>query len=296
MNENDFLTFCGDEPSIACRVCGGAFGDASVSSGEGRYATSWRSCQGCGSWSVASVPVPERLTRFYVEYDTHHRAAAVNPDANDGRRYTAAFEDTRRREYGLGLDDIRVPIEPGWRVVDFGAQDGLFLDVVRAREPQVSATTAVDYVPPADDALALRGHTFETIDAWMASSDSVDLLTLWDVYEHIADLPTFMNAVRARLSPGGYVLVQTPMASLHATLLGPLWHHFLPVQHVQLPSRRGLVEHFAKNGFQLVRAKSFGANAPPSVVPQPYKRLFDAIAKEADLGSTQLVLFQRAVS
>jgi cyclopropane fatty-acyl-phospholipid synthase-like methyltransferase len=154
-------------------------------------------------------------------------------------------------------------------------------------------TVAVDYVAPEGAVLASRGHRFESIASWSAEDSPVDVLTLWDVYEHLSDPNAFFALAARRLRSGGRLLVQTPNASIHADILGARWHHFLPVQHLQLPSRLGLVAHAQRFGFNLLHACSFGANAPPEVVPQPYKRLFDTLAKQADLGSTQIVLFER---
>jgi hypothetical protein len=80
---------------------------------------------------------------------------------------------------------------------------------------------------------------------------------------------------------------------VHAQILGPKWHHFLPVQHLQLPSREGILRQFDRYGFTAVQVASFGANAPGSIIPQPYKQLFDTLAKLGDLGSTQLIRFIR---
>jgi hypothetical protein len=44
----------------------------------------------------------------------------------------------------------------------------------------------------------------------------------------------------------------------------------------------------------IVSNASFGANAPPSLIPHPHKALFDKLVKNGDLGSTQILLFQRS--
>jgi hypothetical protein len=43
-------------------------------------------------------------------------------------------------------------------------------------------------------------------------------------------------------------------------------------------------------GLSVLAAGSFGANAPGSSIPQPYKRAFDALAKATDNGATQIML------
>lgn len=186
--------------------------------------------------------------------------------------------------------NIGLTFSPGQSVVDFGAQDFAFLDICRAIEANLGKTTAVDYVVGEPSNCK---HGSQSIRSWLNDDNQVDIITLWDVYEHIADLSIFMSTLTRRVKRGGAVLIQTPMAGLYAEILGPLWHHFLPVQHLQLPSRAGITRQFASHGFQLAQATSFGANAAPSVIPQPYKRLFDTLAKNTDQGSTQLLRFIR---
>jgi hypothetical protein len=285
-----FDRFCGITPSPCCRVCGGALGEQSVDSGEGGYATRWIRCSDCGSWSIAWEPEPERLDVFYTDYSVHHGRAAVNKDNNDGRRYTPAWRQTRETEYAFGLTDSELELLPGYSVLDFGAQDSVFLEVCLKIQPDLGRTIAVDYGVE-------RGqqgrHEFQPISDWYEDSDLLDVVTLWDVYEHIPNLEEFLSQLAKRVRTGGQVLIQTPRADLYPEILGPLWHHFLPVQHLQLPTRAGITQQFLRYGFELQKGASFGANAPPSVIPQPYKKLFDILAKRNDQGSTQVLCFKR---
>lgn len=285
-----FERFCGTTPISACRVCAGKPSGSSVDAGLAPYATRWIQCADCGSWSVAWEPKQEALDEFYGNYAIHHKNAAINPDNNDGRRYTHEWRVIREREYRLGLADAGLDLSTASIVLDFGAQNTLFLGICRSIQPNIRHSIAVDYKIEEH----YQGeHQLQSIATWFSDSTALDVVTLWDVYEHIAHLEAFMSTLSRRVARHGQVLVQTPRAGLHAEILGPLWHHFLPVQHLQLPSREGITRQFSRYGFELVQARSFGANAPPSTIPQPYKRLFDSIAKTADQGSTQILRFCR---
>lgn len=293
MEIRQMIPFCGEQATRQCRVCQGPLTDVTVSSGEGPYATTWRLCDACGSWSIDREPDQAQLNRFYADYATHPRQAAVNPDVNDGRRYTAAWRQTREREYRFGLQDSGLELNKGAEIVDYGGYDGLFLDLCRVIQPELGKTTVVDYPREDPSDPTNPSHDFETIPDWLARDGQTDILTLWDVYEHIADLTNFLDTLSRRVRAGGQVVVQTPRAHVHCRILGKLWHHFLPVQHLQLPSREGLLRQFERFGFTAVQAVSFGANAPGSIIPQPYKQLFDTLAKTGDLGATQIVRFVR---
>ena len=128
-------SFCGEKMTEACRVCGGALTETTVSSGQMPYATTWVLCSECGSWSISRIPDMQRLDAFYSDYLTHHQQAATNRDVNDGRRYTSAWRETREREYRLGINDSGLELKKGADLVDVGAYDGVFLDVCRAILP-----------------------------------------------------------------------------------------------------------------------------------------------------------------
>jgi len=175
-------------------------------------------------------------------------------------------------------------------LLDFGAQDPVFLDVCRELQPDLGQTVAMDYGIEAHEG---NQHIFWPIDYFYSRSICYDIITCWDVYEHILDLENFFVALSKRVVSGSKVLVQTPRCDVFGDALGSHWHHFLPVQHLQLPSRRGIVLQFKQYGFDLIKSASFGANAPPSVIPHPYKALFDKLVKNGDMGCTQILLFQR---
>lgn len=285
-----FDRFCGDTPTSSCRVCSGRLGKETVDAGEGLYATRWIQCEDCGSWSIAWQPDSDRLDIFYTDYALHHSRAAVNKDNNDGRRYTPSWRQTREIEYSYGLADSKLELLPGYSVLDFGAQDSVFLDVCLKVQPDLGRTIAVDYGVERGE----HGrHEFQPISDWYDESDVLDIVTLWDVYEHVPNLEECLSQLSRRVRTGGQVLIQTPRADIYPEILGSLWHHFLPVQHLQLPTREGITQQFRRHGFELETSASFGANAPPSVIPQPYKKLFDTLAKKNDQGSTQVLRFVR---
>jgi len=234
-------------------------------------------------------PQRETLDIFYDNYVLHGKLSAVHPDNNDGRRYTIEYRAIREREYRTGINDVGLELYPGCNLLDFGAQDLVFLVVCRELQPGLGETVAMDYGIEAHE---YNKHILRHINYFYSSAACYDIVTLWDVYEHIPDLDSFLSTLSKRVRSGGSVLVQTPRSDIYGDVLGAQWHHFLPVQHLQLPSRQGITLQFKQYGFDLIKNASFGANAPPSLIPHPYKALFDKLVKNGDLGSTQILLFQ----
>jgi hypothetical protein len=53
-----------------------------------------------------------------------------------------------------------------------------------------------------------------------------------------------------------------------------------------------LIKLFEDEGFFCLKQASFGANALISHVSEPYKTIYDKLAKKLDFGATQVLLFE----
>ena len=80
-----------------------------------------------------------------------------------------------------------------------------------------------------------------------------DVITLWDVLEHVTNPAEFLKRCRALLRPEGYLLLNVPhFDSLEARLLGRRWPLLLP-EHLNYFNRKSL-QLCAKNcGLDLIR-------------------------------------------
>jgi 2-polyprenyl-3-methyl-5-hydroxy-6-metoxy-1,4-benzoquinol methylase len=150
-------------------------------------------CRTCGSWSSDALARDARTT--------------FDPDAY----FAHADEDRARWEDLLGRalrGDGRAP-----RVLDVGCGRGDFLRYVAERHPR-SERCGIELDPAraADARAADPGARIETGDAALALGalpGAFDLVTLWDVFEHLVDPREILCALAARLAPGGVVFVQT---------------------------------------------------------------------------------------
>ena len=85
-----------------------------------------------------------------------------------------------------------------------------------------------------------------------------DVVTLWDVIEHLADPHRSLQRVRRLLKPGGLVVVHTiDIESVFARLMGARWP-WLMEMHLYYFSKRTLCEMLEKCGFDVLDAHSQG--------------------------------------
>jgi len=91
------------------------------------------------------------------------------------------------------------------------------------------------------------------------AKNSFDIVLYQDVIEHVTDPVDEFKRVYRILKPEGLIYLVTPdVEGLWSKLLGPLWYHYKPVEHVTYFSQ-GTMKHALKNaGFNNIKtAKTY---------------------------------------
>jgi SAM-dependent methyltransferase len=144
------------------------------------------------------------------------------------------------------------------RLLDVGCGAGFFLDEARARGWRVCGT---EY---SERALALaRGRGHEVTQAPVAvdgfEANSFDVVTAFEVFEHVKD-PLSEAAVLARvLRPGGLLYCTTPnFNSVSRRALGPGWSVIEYPEHLWYFTPRTLRRWLERSGFVTQSIESSG--------------------------------------
>ncbi len=137
------------------------------------------------------------------------------------------------------------------RLLDVGAYIGVFVEVARAAgwdawgvEPsewavQQAQAHGLPIIHGTQHAAALVGQSF-------------DVITMWDVIEHVADPTAELTHAYQMLKPGGVIAVHTmDIDSLTARLMGPRWP-WLMEMHIHYFSRKTLAEMLQKCGYEII--------------------------------------------
>jgi 2-polyprenyl-3-methyl-5-hydroxy-6-metoxy-1,4-benzoquinol methylase len=111
----------------------------------------------------------------------------------------------------------------GRSLLDVGAYCGYFLDVARERGFRAEGIELSRWAVEQARRLGVTVHR-ETLGERAATGARYDVVTLWDVIEHVADPRTELEAAFRLLNPGGALYVATIDAgSPVARLLGRRW-------------------------------------------------------------------------
>ena len=154
--------------------------------------------------------------------------------------------------FGKHLQALQKRIGPanGRALLDVGAYIGVFVEVARSAgwdacgvEPsswaaQVARQQGITVIHGTQDAPELQDRSF-------------DVITMWDVIEHVADPSAEMAKAFQLLHPGGWLVVHTmDIGSLTARLMGPRWPWFMDM-HIHYFSQRTMRRMLQNNGFQV---------------------------------------------
>jgi SAM-dependent methyltransferase len=203
-------------------------------------------CDGCGLIYLSPRPTPATIGRYYpVDYGPH----------------TAPVQAARRRisrwdaRYGL-YKQLRAisRFEPGGRLLDVGCGTGDMLAFAREHGWEVAGVepvvTAAAYCR---DVLGLPVRTGD-LEAAAFPDAYFDVVSLWNVFEHLYDPAGTLLELRRVLRPGGLLVLAVPNpASVDARLFGPAWIGYEVPRHLYTFPPAVLDRMLAGAGFQVVR-------------------------------------------
>lgn len=211
-------------------------------------------CGNCGLVYVSPRPDPNELYALYGETYFHNNESGVVG-------YTNYIADERniRKTAARRLAALERFIQRG-RMLDVGCAVGFFLDTARGRGWQVEgldvSNFAVEYARE-HFGLSARTGSFTGLEF---APESFDLVTMWDVIEHVPDPKAYIHKAAAVLRSGGVLALATPdIDSLPAKLTGRRWVGYkLSEEHLYYFSRRTLAHMLEEAGFDILDTRHVG--------------------------------------
>lgn len=193
----------------------------------------------------------------------------ANPQEDPARR-DSSYEEVQDPQYveeeagrvatfAEHLEAIEAVTRPA-RLLEVGCYTGVFLTLSRERGWQA---TGIEPSRWAAEVARRRAG----VEVWPGTIRDVgpklpsglfDVVTLWDVIEHLADPLSDLREIQRLLAPGGMVFLSTfDMDSLAARVMGRRYP-FLMDMHLTYFTRRTLEGLLGKAGFRDVRFRRYG--------------------------------------
>lgn len=163
--------------------------------------------------------------------------------------------EARERTFARSVARIEELTGGPGRVFDIGTAGGSFLAAARARGWQVDGCEPNKWL--ADWG---KGHYGIDIRPGPLTDHDLpaghyDVVTLWDVVEHLPQPSAILAKARELVKPGGYLILTFPdFGSPSARYLGRYWP-FLSSVHLYYFSKRTMARMLRENGFEMLHTR-----------------------------------------
>lgn len=188
------------------------------------------------------------------------------------------------------------------RILEVGAGRGWFLGEASKNGWD---TWAVEINADALQHLGKKGATkifTQPAEELTVPADSVDVVRMWDVLEHLTSPKKAVVAIHRILRPGGlFTLSTTNFASLSRKVNGPEWVYLNGADHIFLFEPATITRLLAETGFTNVEitTRSFNLRRklyhpekdlpPKSFLLRPFRKIIDEMLRFTLLGHQMLV-------
>lgn len=192
----------------------------------------WR-CNGCKSGFTQNAIQYDDVIELYTNNDSYRRWENV------------AFVDSKTPEVVAALGAV---FSDGGNVVDVGCNTGELLDFAKSFGCR---TAGVELSRGSRAALKQKGHTV-TDSLADVQDQSADVITGFDLLEHLHDVNAFFSLCRKKLRVGGKLILLTGNIScLSSRLAGANWWYVRYPEHIRFVS-----EYFVRyrSGLELLQA------------------------------------------
>lgn len=146
----------------------------------------------------------------------------------------------------------RVP--PPARLLEVGCAAGFALEVMQEKGYDVYGIELSERMAGEAGKRVGAGRVHHGIlEPGLHPEGSFDIVTLWDVVEHVEDPIELLRTARSYLSPRGILVLETQnVASLFARMLGIRWQHYKFQEHLYHFNPKTVKELLRLAGFELL--------------------------------------------
>lgn len=219
-----------------CPSCGGALFGLLFTKNERDF---WR-CGDCGVERQYPLPTNEQLERYYgTNYESGRLSSMI-----EEQEMIRVRAERRVREV--------LPHLPPGRWLDVGCSSGAFVRGARAKGIDASG---IELAGPAVASAKSNGLPVEQSRIEDHATDQpYDVVTAFDVLEHVQDPTSFLQNAKRLLLPNGKIALTVPnIASVTCRLMGRYWYFYIPDGHLYYFTPATLKSLLEANGFEVER-------------------------------------------
>jgi len=215
----------------------------------------WTRCASCGAISLTPRPTPAQLADAY---DASYYGSADSKFEGPAERFIEHCRQGRARRLARDLT-------PDARVLDVGCGNGGFLAALGSCGSFVLHGTELEGGSARRAArrtgIRLKVGTLESEDF---PNESLDLVTLFHVFEHLTEPRATLEIIHRALKPDGRLVMSFPnISSVQARLFRGKWLHLDPPRHLFLFPTRQFESAMREFGFVVADRRFFSIEQNP---------------------------------
>jgi SAM-dependent methyltransferase len=226
---------------------------------------------GCAIWQCERCGLGHTETSGF-DPATYYTANYFSGQCSDGYLDYQGSETVLRREFARSVDFVR-RFRPSGRLLDLGCAYGFFLMEAR-RHYDVAGIELAEDAAQACRQAGLQVHSGIADEATMARVGEVDVITMFDVIEHLPQPRDTLALCSRYLKPGGVIVLTTgDFAALMARWAGARWRLMTPPQHLWFFTRESLRRMALPLGLSIEHFDHPGKIVPLSLIVFQLKRM-----------------------
>ena len=225
-------------------------------------------CAACTTLHVSPIPSDDFLAAHYQagEY--------FEGDSSQGYRSYADMRKALVPHFKRRIEQLEAELPSRGSLLDYGCAAGYFLEAARQNGWQISGVELADAMArQAERSLGIPiAHTLAELP-----EARFDVVTLWEVIEHLPRPVEVMRQLLERLRPGGALMLSTPNTGHWQAVNEPeAWVSYRPPSHLLYFTRSTLTEALQRAGFESIRVRGV---SPLPWLPNWLRRLSDPLRR-----------------
>jgi ubiquinone/menaquinone biosynthesis C-methylase UbiE len=227
-------------------------------------------CRRCGLSFIKNIPTEEELAGLYDHafFEDGQKSPGQGMKLDDNPTYANA----KKR-----IDAIKQMGPPKGRLLDVGCGTGVFL---KAASPfyECSGLDVSGYATEvAVENLGVDAKKGTILD-FSFEPNSIDIITMWDVIEHVRDPDSYIRKISDIIAPGGLLVLSTGnVESLMFRIQRSNWHLLIPPQHLFYFNKSSITFLLGKYEFNVVKVEHRGQYTNLGYIMDKMKRLHPRI-------------------
>ena len=239
------------------------------------------SCSSCQVVRQYPYPSQNEIDRYYINYQSKK--------SSDSVYLTEEGFSIFKRDKEFTFKDLMIDDKGGLSnksILDVGCGTGQF---VRMMAEKTKLIKGIDKSEECINTAQSKGLNCSSQD-FMLESKSYDVITMWHLIEHLLNPIEFIEHSYRLLSPGGWLIIETPVIGSISNSFGENWRYFMPIEHINLFTQNSLFNKCVDSGFKIDSWVRFGSGNDSENADAPNKFAMDQIAKQYGFGDTLAVL------